>query len=94
MLHFPVSDILAVPCTTFYKKKCHEATEQSTCGLLDTIAAGEVSNVGERDEDDGDALEKEHAHDVPIDELDIKNMLQVNCAKTDSVPGNVKNNIQ
>lgn len=74
-------------------KKCHETTEQSAHGLFEKIAAGEVSDVGESDEDGGNALEKEHAHDVPIDELYLENMSKINSAKNDNILGNVKNNI-
>lgn len=98
MFYRPFSDILAVPCTIFYKKKCHETTKHSAEQLLQIIAAGEVSDVGESDDDDDDALEEEGARaelarDVPIDASDDENVPQKDPAEYDSVAENVKKNI-
>lgn len=93
------SDILAEPCTTFYKKKCHQTTRQSAKKLLQIIGAGEVSDVGENDDNDDDALKEEGARaelasDVPIDAPNGEHVPQEVATEYDGVAENVKKNLK
>ncbi|XP_075535569.1 uncharacterized protein LOC142571180 [Dermacentor variabilis] len=46
------SGFLAIPCSSFYNVKKHEKTQKSIERLLELIADGNISDVGESDEED------------------------------------------
>lgn len=72
------SGFLEVPCTSFYKAKPHAATKESADRLLEKIASGNTSDVGESDDEDDVAQEiidesitsgrenEENAHQTPL----------------------------
>lgn len=48
--YFP--DFMGLPYASFYKPKLHHATKETAERLLEKIASGNVSDIGESDEDD------------------------------------------
>ncbi|KAH8020993.1 hypothetical protein HPB51_011360 [Rhipicephalus microplus] len=45
-------DFIGLPCATFYKAKSHHATKETADRLLEKIASGNVSDIGESDDED------------------------------------------
>lgn len=46
-----LADVLDVLCATFYKKKSHDGMINSAERLLEEVAASNISDIGESDED-------------------------------------------
>ncbi|KAM7282123.1 piggyBac transposable element-derived protein 3 [Ixodes scapularis] len=62
---------LTLPCSSFYARKSHEKTGESAGRLLERIANGDVSDVGESDEED-DTFET-NACQTPEQAYDLEN---------------------
>ncbi|XP_065292667.1 piggyBac transposable element-derived protein 3-like [Dermacentor albipictus] len=46
------ADFMGLPCASFYKPKFHHATKETADRLLEKIASGNVSDIGESDDED------------------------------------------
>ncbi|KAH6948602.1 hypothetical protein HPB50_025223 [Hyalomma asiaticum] len=60
------TDFIGLPCATFYKAKSHHATKETADRLLEKIASGNVSDIGEIDDEDDIPQE-----DVPRENRDM-----------------------